>query len=102
MSCGVFNTEKDGAGLVSQNADGGGKDGKKWILCDTDGFEEGCCEEEIAVVVRERQAASGRGMEIVRIEKCGGGVVGREEMREVVMLAEERWKVVKEAVEGSA
>ncbi|CAO1598923.1 hypothetical protein XANCAGTX0491_002674 [Xanthoria calcicola] len=102
MSCGVFNTEKDGAGLVSQVVEGGGKDEKKWILCDTDGFEEGCCEEEITVVVRERQAASGRGMEVVRIEKCGGGVVGREEMREVVMLAEERWKVVKGAIEGSA
>ncbi|KAL8760121.1 MAG: hypothetical protein Q9199_000258 [Rusavskia elegans] len=102
MSCGVFNTEKDGTGLVSQVAEGGGKDEKKWILCDTDGFEEGCCEEELTVVVRERQGAHGQGMEVVRIEKCGGGVVGRKEMREAVTLAEERWKVLKGAIEGSA
>ncbi|KAL8672714.1 MAG: hypothetical protein Q9168_002839 [Polycauliona sp. 1 TL-2023] len=100
MSCGVFDTEKDGAGLVSQVADDGDKGQKKWILCDTDGFEEACCEEQITVVVREREM-QGRDMEIVRIEKSGGGVVGRQAMREVVALAEERWKVLKGVIEGS-
>ncbi|KAL8655793.1 MAG: hypothetical protein Q9226_002904 [Calogaya cf. arnoldii] len=101
MSCGVFNTEKDGAGLVSQVAEGEGKSEKKWILCDTDGFEQGCCEEEVTVVVREKQQAHRQGMEVIKIEKSGGGVVGRQEMREVVALAEERWKVLKGVFEGN-
>ncbi|KAL8853781.1 MAG: hypothetical protein Q9221_001424 [Calogaya cf. arnoldii] len=101
MSCGVFNTEKYGAGLVSQVAEGEGKSEKKWILCDTDGFEEGCCEEEVTVVVRKKQQAHGQGLEVVKMEKSGGGVVGRQEMREVVALAEERWKVLKGVIEGS-
>ncbi|KAL8998777.1 MAG: hypothetical protein Q9169_002227 [Polycauliona sp. 2 TL-2023] len=100
MSCGVFNTEKDGAGLVSQVPEDGVKAQKKWILCDTDGFEEGCCEEQVTVVVCEREM-QGQGMEVVRIEKNGGGVVGRKEMREIVALAEERWKALKGVIEGS-
>ncbi|KAL8892226.1 MAG: hypothetical protein Q9215_000860 [Flavoplaca cf. flavocitrina] len=101
MSCGVFNAEKDGAGLVSQVEEGGEKGVKKWILCDIDGFEEGCCEEEVTVVVREKQEAQGHGMEILRIEKSGGGFVGRKELREIVALAYERWKVLKGVIEGN-
>ncbi|KAL8860771.1 MAG: hypothetical protein Q9178_002801 [Gyalolechia marmorata] len=101
LSCGVFNSEKDGGGLVSQIGEAGGGGKEKWILCDVDGFEEGCCEEEVTVVVRQREEGQGHEMEIVKIEKCGGGVVGRKEMREVVALAEERWRVLRQVIEGS-
>ncbi|KAL8916780.1 MAG: hypothetical protein Q9172_006122 [Xanthocarpia lactea] len=102
LSCGVFDSEKDGGGLVSQVGEGDGEGKKKkWILCDVDGFEEGCCEEEVTVVVREREEGQGHETEIVKIEKCGGGVVGRKEMREVVALAEERWRVLRQVIEGS-
>ncbi|KAL8768994.1 MAG: hypothetical protein Q9209_004911 [Squamulea sp. 1 TL-2023] len=96
-SFGVFNSEKDGAELVSQVAEGKGK--RTWILCDLDGFEESCCEEEVTVIVRQSEEA--QRMEIVKIEKCGGGVVGRKEMREVVALAEERWRECRDVIEDS-
>lgn len=74
MSFGVF--EAQGAAK--------GKSGK-WVLIDMDGFEEGLCSEGGTVVVRE-------GGEIVRIEKVGGGHVGMGEMREMVALAQDRWR----------
>ncbi|KAL8790674.1 MAG: hypothetical protein Q9213_000522 [Squamulea squamosa] len=95
-SFGVFNSKKNGAELVSQVAEGTGK--RRWILCDVDGFEESCCEEEVTIVVRQRE--DGQGMEVVKIEKCGGGVIGRKEMREVVVLAEERWSGGRDVIEG--
>jgi len=60
-----------------------GKEGRRWILADTDGFEEALCRESVTIVVGE----SGR---IVRIEKSGGGGVGLMEMRGLVERAEER------------
>ncbi|KAL8869659.1 MAG: hypothetical protein Q9174_004103 [Haloplaca sp. 1 TL-2023] len=97
---GVFSIEKDGAGLVSSvHEQNQGKKRKKWILADPDGFEESCCEEEVTVTVREGQK---KGMEIVRIKKAGGGVIGRNEMREVVASAEKRWTEWKTVLESEA
>lgn len=87
-SFGVFVSEGEGKGV-------GGREGERregsWILADTDGFEERCCDEEITVVVREG-GEEGRDMEVLRVEKEGGGVVGKKEMRELVEMAEERWR----------
>lgn len=60
-----------------------GKEGRKWILADTDGFEEALCREGVTVVV-------GGGGRIVRIEKSGGGGVGVKQMRPLVERAGER------------
>ncbi|KAL8716189.1 MAG: hypothetical protein Q9220_000094 [cf. Caloplaca sp. 1 TL-2023] len=90
---GIFDAENSGGG-------GGGLVGttlskdegkRRWVLVDVDGFEAGCCDEEVEVVVRERERREG-GMEVLRIEKVGGGVVGKGEMRGLVKIAEERWR----------
>ena len=65
----------------------GVKGRQKWCLVDMDGFEEGCVRETACVVVK----GEGKGAEIVRIEKGGGGLVGRDEMRELVGAAGRRW-----------
>ncbi|KAL9578546.1 MAG: hypothetical protein Q9212_005653 [Teloschistes hypoglaucus] len=96
---GVFDTEKDGAGLVSSTQDiGPGKQRRRWILADPDGFEDSCCEEEVTVVVREPEKG---GMEVVRIEKEGGAVVGKEEMKELVAETEKRWREWSALIEGA-
>ncbi|MCJ1475539.1 hypothetical protein MMC13_004202 [Lambiella insularis] len=55
--------------------------GRKWVLADPDGFEEGVCGEGVTVVVD----AEGGG--VLRVEKSGGGGVGVEEMRGCVEMA---------------
>lgn len=60
-----------------------GKEGRKWILADIDGFEEALCREGVTVVV-------GEGGRIVGIEKSGGGGVGLKEMRRLVDAARGR------------
>lgn len=63
------------------------EDAKNWVLADPDGFEEELCNEMVTVVATEKS--------ILRIEKRGGGVVGREGMRELVSRTQERlgdWK----------
>ena len=62
--------------------DGEGK-GKRWVLVDMDGFEEGLCREGGTVVV-------GEGGRILRVEKDGGGVVGVKEVRGLVEMARGR------------
>ena len=57
--------------------------GKKWILADMDGFEEGLCRENITIVVGEEKR-------VVRIEKDGGGSFGGRDMRGLVELAGQR------------
>ncbi|KAI4100036.1 MAG: hypothetical protein L6R37_005714 [Teloschistes peruensis] len=96
---GVFDTEKDGAGLVSSVQDiGSGKQRRRWILADPDGFEDSCCEEEVTVVVREAERG---GVEVVKIEKEGGGVVGKEEMKELVAETGKRWREWRELIMGN-
>lgn len=72
LSFGVFTGEGEGRGREGR--------GREWILADPDGFEEGLCGEVGTVVV-------GEGGRVVRVEKGGGGVVGRGEMRGLVGLA---------------
>jgi len=63
----------------------GGREGKgkKWILADPDGFEEGLSREGATIVV-------GAGGRVVRVEKNGGGGIGANEMRVLVDLARGR------------
>lgn len=60
-----------------------GGEGARWLLADPDGFEEGLCREVGTVVV-------GAGGRVVRVEKSGGGGVGRGEVGWLVGLARER------------
>jgi exosome complex component RRP43 len=64
------------------------------VLSDPDAFEEGLCRECVTVVVDER------GKVVRRVEKSGGGVVGREGMKGIVKRAGERWSVVENALGG--
>lgn len=59
------------------------------VMCDPDAFEEGCCREQGCVIVDLDQ--KGR-VVMVKIEKNGGGSVGRSGLRELVGRAGERWK----------
>ena len=55
------------------------KDATYWILADPDTFEEGLCDESVTVTP---DCSRGEGRtRILGIEKVGGCVVGREEMR---------------------
>jgi exosome complex component RRP43 len=64
-----------------------GRDKKHWILVDPDTFEEGLCDEFITIVVD----GGSRKTKILGLSKAGGTIVGRDEMKELVGLAEERW-----------
>ena len=57
---------------------------ESWVLADPDAFEHDLCDESVTIVV-------GGDKKILKIEKNGGGVVGREKVREIVGLATERW-----------
>ncbi len=61
---------------------------QKWLLVDMDGFEEGVCREGGTVVVKGRRKEM---LEIVRIEKSGGGAIGPGDIIELVRLATEKW-----------
>ncbi|KAF1925430.1 exoribonuclease family protein [Didymella exigua CBS 183.55] len=74
--------------------EGEGEKGADWVLSDPDAFEEGVCREAVTITVH-------RGT-VCRVEKSGGGVVGRETMKALVQRAVERWDVVEEAVNGRA
>lgn len=97
LTMGMFSGE-DLEGVVSDVADGmkNEKGRRKWALVDMDGFEEGCVRETACLVVK----GEGKGAEIVRIEKSGGGLVGRDEMRELVGAAGRRWKEWKGLLDG--
>jgi exosome complex component RRP43 len=74
----------------------GGKDGKYWVLVDPDAFEEGLCDESVTVVVD----CVGEKTKILGISKSGGTIAGREEIREIVRLAEKRWKDLNRLLKG--
>lgn len=65
----------------------GVKEERSWLLADPDTSEEDLCREEVTVVVD----LSGGDTRIKRIEKTGGGVVGRELLKEAVTIASARW-----------
>lgn len=70
--------------------EGRGEEGEvlQWTLSDPDAFEEAVCDESVCVVVDEG------GKVVRRIEKSGGGIAGREEMKGLVRRAGERWREV--------
>ena len=68
---------------------------KDWILSDPDAFEEGVCRESVCVVVDGKKS-------VRRIEKSGGGIVGRDGMKVLVKRAGERWSEVERALSGKA
>ncbi|KAL2042772.1 hypothetical protein N7G274_004531 [Stereocaulon virgatum] len=70
LSFGVFESDEEARG-------------KRWVLADMDGFEEGLCRETVTVVV-------GEGEKVVRIEKEGGVGVGGKDVRGLVELAGQR------------
>jgi exosome complex component RRP43 len=74
--------------------DGDKEEGGEWVLSDPDAFEEGVCRETVTVTVDQKT--------IRRVEKSGGGVVGRETMKTLAKRATERWSVVEGAVGGKA
>lgn len=73
---------------------GEGEEQGEWVLSDPDAFEESVCSETVTVTVDQGA--------IRRVEKSGGGVVGRETMKTLVKRARERWGIVEEAVGGKA
>ncbi|KAF2178685.1 ribosomal protein S5 domain 2-like protein [Zopfia rhizophila CBS 207.26] len=67
---------------------------KAWVLSDPDAFEEGVCKETVTVVVDGSGGTKGQSEENVRkIEKSGGGVIGRENMKGLIKRGVERWGV---------
>lgn len=66
------------------------KDRKKWLLVDPDAFEEELCEESVTVVVDCSEGET----KLLGITKGGGTIVGQNEVKEVIGLAESRWKTL--------
>lgn len=71
-------------------------DKKHWILVDPDTFEEGLCRESITVVI---DCGSGQ-TRMLGISKAGGTIVGKEEMKDIVSLAESRWLELSRLLSG--
>lgn len=70
-----------------------------WLLSDPDTFEEGLCRESVCVVVDCTGGKRGTKDAILRrVEKSGGAVVGREEMKGLVGRAVERWEDVEKVI----
>lgn len=65
----------------------GVKEERSWALADPDTLEEDLCDEVVTIVV-DLSAGETR---VKRIEKAGGGVVGREAMQDCVKIAATRW-----------
>jgi exosome complex component RRP43 len=62
-----------------------GKDKRYWILVDPDNFEETLCDESITMVVDCTNKTKLLGM-----SKSGGTVIGRDQMKDIVAMAEQR------------
>jgi exosome complex component RRP43 len=74
-----------------------------WVLSDPDAFEEGVCRETVCVVVDCGGGKKGTKDAVIRrVEKSGGGVVGREMMGGLVKRSIDRWGAVERAVGGKA
>jgi exosome complex component RRP43 len=68
----------------------------KWILIDPDTFEEGLCDETVTVVVDYTDGDT----KLLGVSKEGGTVVGREEIKSIVGLAEKRWRELSKMLGG--
>lgn len=71
-------------------------EGKHWLLVDPDAFEEGLCDESITVVV---DCGSGK-TKLLGMSKAGGAIVGKDQMKEIVKLAEKRWATLNRVLNG--
>jgi exosome complex component RRP43 len=61
------------------------RDKRYWILVDPDTFEETLCDESVTVVVD-----CSKKTKILGISKAGGTILGRDELKDIVSLAEQR------------
>ncbi|KAL2356642.1 ribosomal protein S5 domain 2-type protein [Cryomyces antarcticus] len=61
---------------------------ESWMLADPDGFEEELCDETVTVVL---ECSKGNTSGILKIEKNGGGVVGRALMRRIFSETKRKW-----------
>lgn len=70
------------------------------VLCDPDAFEESVCRESVCVVVDcgSVEKAGPKDAIVRRVEKSGGGVVDRDQMKGLVKRAVDRWQVVRKAL----
>lgn len=92
-----------GFGVVSTQNGNSGKDTEQrdWVIMDPDSFEEQCCDEVGCVTV---DLSTEEKVTILRVEKSGGGVVGIKELKEILIVAGERWRewqTVLQRVEGA-
>ena len=65
----------------------GVKEERSWVLADPDTFEEELCHEQVTAVVDIEDGKT----KMKRIEKHGGGIVGKELMGDVIKMAAARW-----------
>lgn len=79
----VVSSEEGGTTTTNANT----ATGKKWVLVDMDGFEEGLCAEGGTVIV-DMGVENGQ---VIRFEKSGGTHVGVPEMKEMLRVAGKRW-----------
>ncbi|KAI9701243.1 MAG: hypothetical protein M1836_001912 [Candelina mexicana] len=75
--------------VFSSGRNAGEQKTQAWILADPDTFEEELCRESVSIVV---QCSDDGEVRIKKIEKSGGGFIGKEEMRALVAMAGERWR----------
>lgn len=65
---------------------------QNWILADPDAFEESLCAEHVTIVVdKASKAINSDKMKIIMIDKNGGSIVGIQELKKLVTLANARW-----------
>ncbi len=88
LTLSVFTTRQPGKRVTRDRK--GEKTESDWILADPDAFEEELCAETVTVTVDE--SADGATPKILKLEKAGGGVVSKEHLRDIVRLAQERWR----------
>lgn len=71
---------------------------ESWILADPDGYEEGLCKERIYFVVDKEEGSSKT--KIISMEKNGGWSVSRDDLKKLLEISTQRWKEVKNILEG--
>ena len=62
---------------------------ESWVLADPDGFEEDVCNETVTAVVRSDGGGVGS---VTRLEKSGGGAIGKAAMGRCSHMAQQRWR----------
>ena len=67
---------------------GSRQESNSWILADPNAFEEDLCGEVITVTVDCSTSAKPW---MLKVEKRGGGIVGKDQMRDIIRLAQARW-----------